>query len=261
MATNNALGYVGLAQIDNNSQIFINNVLANTALLNRLTGLSAYTDAFHLRPGVEIDGTPSTANPTGTLTVAGDIDLSGFRYNSLNPLFQKTSAIYGSGEPGSLVIRASGNLDIVGSISDGFMPAPATPDSGGWALQTGTQKTAVETLLPIVLSSGTTFPNTAGLSLRFAISINPATIKANSVIPAQVKLSSAYTVPAGTRLTGTIYDGAGNVLYPAGTILTADNNAAGGNAAWRGLHHAGQCEYRNNALARGRQSRRVPERG
>src|SRR6201999_3968838 len=109
--------------IDNNSQIFINNALGNQNLLGRLSGLTTYANAFHLRPGVEID----SSTPNGTLTAAGDIALSAFRYNSLNPLFQKTS-IYGSGEPGALVIRAGGNLDIVGSISDGFMPAPQTPD-------------------------------------------------------------------------------------------------------------------------------------
>src|SRR6201992_1066817 len=114
------------------------------------------------------------------LTRAGDIDLSGFRYNSLNPNFQKTG-VYGSGEPGVLVIRAGGNLDVVGSISDGFLPAPATPDDTGWLLQAGVQTSSIETLLPIVLNAGTTFPNTAGLSLRYAIPIIAAKIGRDNV--------------------------------------------------------------------------------
>jgi filamentous hemagglutinin family protein len=220
MPTTNAQGYLGLAQIDNNSQMFINAALANTGLLNRMTGLTAYTDAFHLRPGVEIDGTPSAANPNGTLTVAGDIDLSGLRYASLNPNFQRTG-VYGSGEPGALVIRAGGDLDVVGSISDGFLPAPATSEDSGWLIQSGVQLNSIETLLPLTLNAGTTFPNTAGLTLRYDIPIGSGTLKANTVIPVQVTLSSDYTVPAGTRLTGAVFDGSGNLLYPAGTVMAS----------------------------------------
>ncbi|MBR1223208.1 filamentous hemagglutinin family protein [Bradyrhizobium sp. U87765 SZCCT0131] len=213
-------GFVGLNQIDVQNQAFMTAALANGGLQGRLAGLRAYTSAFHLRPGVEIDGVPSAANPTGTLTVAGDLDLAGLRYQSINPNFQKTG-VYGSGEPGALVLRASGNLDIVGSVSDGFMPAPtpASPDDNSWLLWTGVQRGSVETLLPLVLSSGTSFPNTAGLSLRYAININPATISANTAIPVPVTLAAGVTLPAGTRLTGNVLDGSGNVLYPAGTVL------------------------------------------
>jgi filamentous hemagglutinin family protein len=221
MPTTNAQGYLGLAQIDNNSQMFINAALADTGLLNRMTGLTAYSNAFHLHPGVEIDGTPSAANPNGTLTVAGDIDLSGFRYASLNPNFQRTG-VYGSGEPGALVIRAGGDLDVVGSISDGFLPVSATTtDDNGWVIQTGLQTNSIETLLPLTLNAGTTFPNTAGLTLRYDIPIESATLKANIRIPAQVTLSSDYTVPAGTRLTGAVFDSGGNLLYPAGTVMAS----------------------------------------
>lgn len=90
------------------STAFINAALANTDLLQRkLAGLNnaAYADAFHLRPGVEI----ASKTTDGDLVVQGDLDLSGYRYASLNPHTQKTS-VYGSGEAGSLVIRAGGNL-------------------------------------------------------------------------------------------------------------------------------------------------------
>ncbi len=208
-------GYVGMDQIDTRSQAFIDAALANgSPLLGRIGGLTNYTSAFHLRPGVEID----SATPDGTLTVAGDIDLSGFRYNSLNPNTQRTG-VYGSGEPGALVIRAGGDLDVVGSISDGFAPAPASPDDNDWMIGQGQQASTTETLLPIELESGTTIPNTPGLSLRYTIPIAAATIAADAVIPAQVTLSDGYTVPAGTRLAAPIYDSGGNLLYPAGTIF------------------------------------------
>ncbi len=215
-----ANGWLGMNQVDQRSLTFINAALANSDLQGRLAGLTAYGAAFHLRPGVEIDGTPTAANPTGTLTVAGDLDLSGFRYGP-NADRNVLSPTYGAGEPGALVIRASGNLDIVGSISDGFKPAPATPDDNGWLLQTGVQTGNIITLLPIVLSGGTTFPNTAGVSLRYDIPIYGATIAAYAVIPTQVSLSAAYTVLAGTRLTGAVSDASGNLLYPAGTLLTS----------------------------------------
>jgi filamentous hemagglutinin family protein len=212
-----ATGFVGLNQIDARSQAFINAALTNQGLLGRLAGLTSYTDAFHLRPGVEID----SSTPNGALTVAGDIDLSNFRYASLNPNFQQTAGVYGSGEPGVLVIRAGGDLDIVGSISDGFLPAPSTASDNGWLLQAGAQTANIETLAPIVLDAGTTFPNTAGLSLRYDIQIGPSRLNANVVIPIEVTLSAAYTVPAGTKLAAPVYDAGGHLLYPAGMVMTA----------------------------------------
>jgi filamentous hemagglutinin family protein len=227
-------GFVGMNQIDTRSTTFINNALGNANLTNRLSGLGNY----HLRPGVEIDGKPVPRvdgngnpvldanghqiidNPNGTLTIAGDIVLSGFRYGpnaDRNPL----SPTYGAGEPGSLVIRAGGNLDIVGSISDGFLPAPSTPDDNDWVVVNGMQTRAVETLLPILIGAGTTFPNTAGLSLRYTIPINAATIRANVAIPIQVTLSADLTVPAGTRLTAPVYASDGTtVLFATGTVLS-----------------------------------------
>ncbi|WZB70536.1 hypothetical protein WJ968_34225 [Achromobacter xylosoxidans] len=53
--------------------------------------------------------------------VQGDLDLSRYRYASLNPHTPLTG-VYGSGEVGNLVIRAGGDLQIHGSINDGFAP-------------------------------------------------------------------------------------------------------------------------------------------
>ncbi|TWT12543.1 filamentous haemagglutinin family protein [Reyranella sp. CPCC 100927] len=110
-----------LDAIHGDSTAFINAASANGALRNRLASLSAYTDAFHLRPGVELWS-------SGDLVTEGDLDLSGYRYGPrANP------AVRGSGEPGVIVGRAGGHFTINGSISDGFSPPPATPDDTSWA--------------------------------------------------------------------------------------------------------------------------------
>ncbi len=109
---------------------FINAALVDQTLLSRIAGLTSYGAAFHLRPGVEIR---SSAASGGDLTVSGDIDMSGLRYNGLVAANDITS-VYGSGEPGVLVVRAADNLNVFGSITDGFAPPPATPDDDGWTL-------------------------------------------------------------------------------------------------------------------------------
>ncbi|MCA1454174.1 filamentous hemagglutinin family protein [Bradyrhizobium sp. BRP22] len=115
-----------LDAIHRDSTAFINAASANNALLRRLSGLTAYGDAFHLRPGVELTA-------TGDITVIGDLDLSGYRYGP-----NADPARRGSGEPGVVVMRAGGNLNINGSISDGFAPPLATPDDGRFPGETVT---------------------------------------------------------------------------------------------------------------------------
>ncbi|MBO4224090.1 filamentous haemagglutinin family protein [Bradyrhizobium neotropicale] len=110
-----------LDTIHSDSTAFIDAALANSALQGRLAGLTAYGNAFHLRPGVEIWS-------SGDLATEGDLDLSGYRYGP-----HADPSVRGSGEPGALVIRAAGNLPINGSINDGFAPPAPTPDDGRWA--------------------------------------------------------------------------------------------------------------------------------
>ncbi len=120
----NAAGELGIDQIGVRNGQFINNAepggVLNQQLSGELAGLIGYGSAFHLRPGVEI--VSNTAK--GNLTVQGDLDLSALRYGpGINP------NVYGSGEPGVLVLRAGGNLNIYGSITDGFGPAPDNPQN------------------------------------------------------------------------------------------------------------------------------------
>ncbi|HEY8334805.1 MAG TPA: filamentous hemagglutinin family protein [Tardiphaga sp.] len=98
---------------------FINAALGNGALQSRIAGLTAYGDAFHLRPGVEITS-------TGDLSTSGDLDLSGYRYGAKADR-DPNSATYGAGEPMALAIRAAGTLTVKGSISDGFAGTPGIP--------------------------------------------------------------------------------------------------------------------------------------
>ncbi|WLH33342.1 filamentous hemagglutinin family protein [Pseudomonas sp. FP2196] len=207
-----------LDRIHTDSDDFINAALNNSDLLQRkLAGLNtaAYTDVFHLRPGVEI--VSKTAE--GDLVVQGDLDLSGYRYASLNPHTRRTS-VYGSGEAGSLLIRAGGNLDIYGSINDGFAPPPETADDAGWKLVPGIQPFGGDLIVPgagVSLAPGTLFP--VGATLNYDLPIQAATLAAGTVLPAQGTLAAAYTLLAGTVLAGDVHDAAGNLLYAAGTLL------------------------------------------
>jgi filamentous hemagglutinin family protein len=197
------------------STSFINNALANGTLLNsKLAGLhnASYDDVLHLRPGVEIV-------TTGDLVVQGDLDLPGYRYASLNPNNRQTS-VYGSGEAGSLVLRAGGDLDVYGSINDGFAPPPVTQDDSGWLLTEGVQLFGGDVVLPtggVVLQADTAFP--AGKVLNYAVPIQGLTVAAGTVLPVTGTLDADITVPAGTVLSGAIYDANGNLVHAAGTLL------------------------------------------
>ena len=75
-----------------------------------------------------------SATLDGDLTVSGDIDLSNYRYG---PGADRLTPARRYGEPGVLVLRAGGNLNIYGSINDGFGPPPESPDDAGWQLVQG----------------------------------------------------------------------------------------------------------------------------
>ncbi|WP_300719459.1 filamentous haemagglutinin family protein, partial [Pseudomonas sp.] len=201
------------------STAFIKAALQNSNLLNnKLAGLNTitYADTFHLRPGVEI----ISNTPNGDLVVQGDVDLSGYRYASLNRNSQKTS-VYGSGESGSLTLRAGGDLSIYGSINDGFAPPPETMDDNGWVLLKGRDFTSGDTIVPgngVVLADGTTYM--AGSVLNYDLPIKGMTVVAGTRLPARATLAQALTLPAGTVLAAAILDASGNALLAAGTLLS-----------------------------------------
>ncbi|MDD1136746.1 filamentous hemagglutinin family protein [Pseudomonas sp. TNT2022 ID233] len=211
---------VMLERIHGDSETFINAALGNNDLLQRkLAGLNnaTYADAFHLRPGVEI----ASKTADGDLVVEGDLDLSGYRYASLNPHTRLNPSVYGSGEAGSLVIRAGGNLDIYGSINDGFAPPPETKDDAGWKLIAGVQPFGGDLIVPgsgVTLAEGTQFP--VGATLNYDVTIQGARLASGTLLPTQAVLGEAYTFSAGTVLAGAIHDASGNLLYAAGTLLS-----------------------------------------
>jgi filamentous hemagglutinin family protein len=209
--------------LDADSSAFIDAALGNAALAGRLAGLGGY----HLRPGVEIVS-DTVGNPHGDLTVAGDIDLSGYRYgpgaNRLDP------ARRGYGEPGVLAIRAGGNLNIYGSINDGFAPPPKTPDDTGWYLTEmrtagggGLTPFGADIVIPIdgvVLDVGTLFPKNA--TLNYDLPAAATTLPAGTVLPVDATLTGAYTLSKGTVLTANVYNADGSLKLAAGTVLSSD---------------------------------------
>ncbi|WP_319718649.1 filamentous hemagglutinin family protein [Pseudomonas aeruginosa] len=200
------------------SELFMQAALANSALLDgKLAGLNnaTYAEAFHLRPGLEI----VSATADGDLVVQGDLDLSGHRYASLNPRTAKTS-VYGSGEAGSLAIRAGGDLNIYGSVTDGFAPPPETDDDQGWLLLAGQDHLGGDRVVPtagVRLDDDSFFP--AGKRLNFELPIKAMTLAAGTRLPVEAVLSQPLQLPAGTVLEGALLDAAGNLLRPAGSLL------------------------------------------
>ncbi len=204
------------------STAFMANALANGTLMNtRLQGLRAYGDAFHLRPGIEI----ASRTADGDLHLDGDIDLSGYRYQGINPHTPRTG-VAGSGEAGALVLRAKGRLDVFGSLSDGFDGArlPVTPDDKGWVLPSGRIPLGGDVVLPqggrVTLDTGTFFQS--GRVLNYDLPMQAMSLARGTLLPVTVRLSQPLAMAKGMVLGGAVQDAAGNVLYAAGTVLPLD---------------------------------------
>jgi hypothetical protein len=222
-------GAVILDQADQDSLAFIANAESNgtlnPTLASEMAGLTVYQQAFHLRPGTEI----VSRTPTGNLTVQGDLDLSKYRYASVNPN-SPLDSVYGSGEPGVLILRAGGNLYVYGSISDGFAPlalnGQTLGDEKGWVLFAGkpTLDNVVINTTGIRLVPGTTFPD-ADVSLNYAVDIgttsNPLFLNAGVTIPATVTLSVNTVVTQSFVATADIRGPTGKILYAAGKLVPA----------------------------------------
>jgi len=217
------------------SEAFINAAKSNLNLLNnKLAGLNnaTYADAFHLRPGVEI----VSKTPDGDLVVQGDLDLSGYRYASLNPNSQKDNSIYGSGESGSLTLRAGGDLNIYGSINDGFAKPPVSEDDKGWVLLPGVDFSGGNIVVPgngVTLADGTAFP--AGATLNYDLPIKGLTVAAGTRLPVVATLAQDLVLPAGSVLSADVRDGSGNLLFAAGTLLSQAQTLVAGTQLGAGM--------------------------
>ncbi len=205
--------------VDPDNSQWMNAALVNTGLQQRIAALGSY----RLRPGVQIVARTSSDNPRGDLVVAGDIDLSGYRYgpqsNRLDP------ARRGFGESAALVLRAEGDINVYGSINDGFAPPPANPDEDGWVLLEGRSSGAPNTafggdlIVPgegVQLQRGTEFR--AGATLNYALPFEAVTLPAGTVLPTEMRLSGPLLLPAGTVL-GAAVTTAGGEVVAAGTVL------------------------------------------
>lgn len=227
--------------IDGDSRAFINAAWGNGGLQNRLAGLVAYGDAYHLRPGVDIIS-------SGDLSTKGDLDLSGYRYGP-----NADANVRGSGEAGVLVLRAAGDLKINGSINDGFAPPVTSPDSdiNKTLLSSVTLTTDYQTPASgMTLDSGSKLPASGSVSFDFAVAANTLLylsdtnllpmdvvlggsalanrLKPNVVTTADIILPTGQVIPAGTNTTslvGLLGTSTANLKLPSGTILKAGMNA------------------------------------
>ncbi|MGN8343251.1 filamentous hemagglutinin family protein [Pseudomonas sp. SMV71] len=210
-----------LDAVHDDNTAFITQAHANDDLLQRkLAGLhnSRYRDVFHLRPGVEV----VSATADGDLVVQGDLDLSRYRYESLNRHNPLDENVYGSGESASLTLRAGGDLNIYGSITDGFAQPPASNDDKGWVLLPGIDFAAGDIVVPgpgVTLAEDTAFP--AGSVLNFDVPLKGATLAAGTRLPVAATLEQPLVLPAGTVLAAAVHDASGNLLFAAGTLLAS----------------------------------------
>lgn len=203
-------GIVTQALLDDvhaDSVAFIDAALANSILRDRIAGLAGFGGTFHIRPGVEV-------RSSGDMRVRNDVDLSGYRYGPA-----ADASLRGSGEPGTLVLRASEDLLVAGSISDGFAPPPATPDDNGWRIVSAAAISSPITVVDdATLAAGAVLPGGASQtqSTGFAFTARQgATVRRVSglVIPFE------FVSNAALNTTGWV--AAANIFYPNGTVVRA----------------------------------------
>ncbi|WP_051334612.1 filamentous haemagglutinin family protein [Bradyrhizobium sp. Ai1a-2] len=211
----NAQGELGLVQIAWLNDFFTFAARDNADLLNRIAGLAAQGDVFHLRAGVEILGGHTS---DGKLTIKGDLDLAQMRTYGIN----QNSDTEAPAEPGSLVIRAPGNLTVNGSVSDGFDLTVDVPTYGR-TLETDKTLTVAWTAdrSGLVIGANSQIPNSG--SLNFDVVAGTGTrLTKGAVTTAEAVVSSAsVTLPLNTVITANVYDSQGNLKWAAGTVLSS----------------------------------------
>jgi filamentous hemagglutinin family protein len=194
---------------------FMANAAASTDLAGRLAGLRTYGSSFHFRPGVQI----VSATPNGDLTVQGDLNLAGYRYGP-----GVIPGQYGSGEPGVLLIRAGGNLNVYGSITDGF--AKPINDAGtefakGWVVYGQGEPYGQNQTLPtaITVAKGSSFAD--GTPVNFAVPITGGSFQAGAVAPVALTLRGRQVTSVAFVATSDITNAQGVVLFAQGQVVPA----------------------------------------
>ncbi|MDI4233284.1 filamentous hemagglutinin family protein [Bradyrhizobium sp. Arg237L] len=211
--------------VNQDSKTFISNIYGGNVaggqltdeLKTKIAGLldAKYNSGFHVRPGVEIQ----SKTPNGNLSTSGDIDLSGYRYGP------NVTSVRGSGEPGKLVVRAGGNLNINGSINDGFALPPDSPDALTTLLAPGTlTDTYTVTDSGAILTRGSSLPNTGRINMALPLAgteVDDTPLLSNPV-PVDLVLTAEFDPLPGRKLmAGTIYNPDGTVMYKAGDTIPA----------------------------------------
>ena len=151
------------------STTFIDAALANTQLLQRkLAGLNNADLRRRLPPAPRRGNRQQDpGRRPGGAGRPGPVRLP---LRQPQPAQPEDDCVYGSGESGSLVLRAGGNLNIYGSINDGFAPPPAVRGRQRLGAAAGcATSTAATIVVPgngVTLAEGTPFPAGSHAQLR-----------------------------------------------------------------------------------------------
>jgi hypothetical protein len=70
----------------------------------------------------------------------------------------------------------------------------------------------------VTLAAGTFFQS--GATLNYDLPMQAMSLAAGTLLPATAELTAPLTLAAGTVLGGAVYDAAGTLLHPAGTVLS-----------------------------------------
>lgn len=207
-----------LDRIHEDSKGFVNAALANDALQQRLAGLKeAAGEAFSLRPGVEI----VSATEDGNLRIDGDLDFSGYRYGP-----DVDAAVHGSGTAGVFVMRAGGDLEVNGSVTDGFYLPPNTPDSSYYIDLSNTLLRDEAVTLPVEaeLAAGWNLQNVyrEGGSLPFNLTVSGQYFQVSSgtVLPLDVTVTRSKPTLWNMELVSAIVLGEGVTVTDTGTGIS-----------------------------------------
>ncbi|MEW6514323.1 MAG: filamentous hemagglutinin family protein [Pseudomonadota bacterium] len=176
------------------------NFMNNAATIESRLG---WTDAaYHLRPGIE-------ARATGNITLESDLNLWDWRYESahyvLNPNTLTLEQVINIGEPGTLTLRAGGNVHLGAKLNDGFATttskivgssSASNIDSWSYRIVAGGDASAAD---PLVLAAIEDLDGKGNLTLAADMLVRTGT--------GSIDIAAGGNITAGTNA----------VIYTAGT--------------------------------------------